>query len=176
MIMKIVDGLLQMILETGPEKEIFVYLKSQPEPLQGIVTALDPNKNSILIESTDETETLCFLVNLKDISYMSYFKCNGFERNDVNLENDIELTEIFPDGIVPLKSPVAGRGRGREEEPIRFYEVDISKLSEDQVNRIFERFEEMGLKFNPEEFFNEGYRILTKHFSGIAFDSLKYLI
>lgn len=80
--MKIVDGLLNKVLETGSDKEIFVYLKThheflKHEVLQGKVTAIDPNAGSILMESTDESYTLCFLVNLNDVSYISYFKCNG---------------------------------------------------------------------------------------------------
>lgn len=92
----------------------------------------------------------------------------GFISEDSELFD--ELTEIFPNRIVPLKSPIAVKGKGRDNEPIELYEVDLIQLSKNQIVLVQERFRKMGLK-DPEQFLKEGYRIQTKHFSGVAFDA-----
>lgn len=86
--LKIVDGLLNKVLETGTRKQIFVYLKSaDSEPINGVLKAIDPNLNWILIESVElnDEPNICFLINFNDVSYLSYLKCNGLERNDIKL-------------------------------------------------------------------------------------------
>lgn len=88
------------------------------------------------------------------------------------LKKNNELIEIFEDGRVPLKHPVIERGKGREDEEIEFYVVDLDALTSEQLNAVMERFEKMmGIKCDEKALRSEGFRILTKHFVWVSFNS-----
>jgi len=79
------SDLFGIILETGSDKEIWVWLKSKDDPLNGVLKAIDEKMKWILIQSNEvdfpdlpksESE-LCIMIKVDDISHISYFKCNG---------------------------------------------------------------------------------------------------
>lgn len=95
------------------------------------------------------------------------------------LKGTSEVCEIFPDGKVPLKSPLAVRGTGYGQGPpqaIEVYEVDLSKVSPEAIERILDWFEsKWGDNEIPREelraaLIKEGFRIQSKHFSAVPID------
>ena len=93
-------------------------------------------------------------------------KCIGI------LKKDSPIMELFPKGVVPLKSPIVQRGKGREEEPVELYEVDMAALDDKQIVKIIEAMQKvLNEEIDREAFFKEGYRLKAEHFDGFAFDA-----
>lgn len=88
------------------------------------------------------------------------------------LKKNNELIEIFEDGRVPLKHPIIEGGKGREDQEIDFYVVDLDALTSEQINAVVEVFEKkMGIKADEKTLRAEGFRILTKHFAWVSFNA-----
>lgn len=91
------------------------------------------------------------------------------------LKLDSIVRKFFPDGTVPLKSPLPVRGKGREGEPVELYEVDVMALDSETMKEILAWFKKNVSPGESEEdihvhLLEEGYRIQTKHFSSVPMD------
>lgn len=97
------------------------------------------------------------------------------------LKEDSEVREFFPEGKVPLKSPFPTKGKGREGKEREFYEVDLTKVSQETIEEILTWFEGKGFtkESNREEIrahlYNEGFRLQKKHFSSVPIDMRLFL-
>ena len=84
------------------------------------------------------------------------------------LKEDSELREIFPDGLVPLKSAQVETARGRDGEIVKLYLVDLDAMTDLQITEMLLKFHRMGIGADLNAIRKEGYRIQTKHFSSVA--------
>ena len=85
------------------------------------------------------------------------------------------MREFFPDGTVPLVSIIADRGKGREDEPVKLFRVDMRKVSQETRDKIITWFKEQEIWRGEQAFNKEGFRVRAEHFNVISEDLVMFV-